>query len=156
MRSLEMPGEGCSSPAMCCPAAKGRCKRVALGWRIKAATPASLGFFNFFITTKRENNMWREPACPWANHRDEGRSTHGPARSSSQDGGHQMESRLTQTCSSLGQGDDGTPRCFPSPASSFLQDTHCLWGLPEPAGSGCPSRGGPEEERPFCSIFFQE
>lgn len=60
MWSLEMPGEGCSSPAMCCPAAKGRCYRVALGWRIKAAAPASLGLFNIFlIATKREKNVAR-------------------------------------------------------------------------------------------------
>lgn len=64
MQLLEMPGEGCSSPATCCPAAKGQSNRVTLGWRIKAASPEQPGIVLTFLLQQRENNMWWSSLAP--------------------------------------------------------------------------------------------
>lgn len=97
MQTQGMPGEECSSLAMRCLATKGRCNSITLGWRIKAATPCQPGILQHFLMQQgEEKKIWCESGHLWVNHGDKGRRTHGPAHFSSQDGEHQIGSRLTK------------------------------------------------------------
>lgn len=61
---------------------------LAGGSRQQSPT-SSLEFFDTVVPAKIEKHTWYDPAPPWANHEDQGRSTPG-----SQHRGHQVGSRL--------------------------------------------------------------